>query len=89
MTGSPSRRRRFQLSKSPCTRRQARLTVSLLTAPPKSFPSAKRTRRVFTPTVNSFWRHPPFAAEGSIRPEPGRQDGAQRMPEEGGESSRS
>src|SRR5579885_3323054 len=47
--GSPSRRRWFQLSKSACTRRQARLTVSLLTAPPKSLPSAKRTRRVFTP----------------------------------------
>jgi hypothetical protein len=48
-TGSSPSERRPQASKSVCTWRQARLTLSLLTAPPNNAPSARHTRRVLTP----------------------------------------
>src|SRR5207248_3919906 len=47
--GSSASERAFQDSQSAFTLRQIRLTVSLLTAPPNSALSARRTRRVLVP----------------------------------------
>jgi len=49
MIGSSANERAFQASQSPFTFRHTRLTVSLLTAPPKTAESARRTRRVLVP----------------------------------------
>ena len=49
MIGSAANERAFQASQSPFTFRHTRLTVSLLTAPPKTAESARRTRRVLVP----------------------------------------
>ena len=47
--GSAASERAFQASQSAFTRRHTRLTVSLLTAPPNTAASARRTRRVLVP----------------------------------------
>jgi hypothetical protein len=49
MIGSSESERAFQAPQSPFTFRHTRLTVSLLTAPPKTADGARRTRRVLVP----------------------------------------
>src|SRR5215471_14064658 len=49
MIGSSANERAFQASQSPFTFRHTWLTVSLLTAPPKTAERARRTRRVLVP----------------------------------------